>query len=121
MKEKIKEGMQKYFNKQLQESAPPLSLSASRSTDKSLVEPHLLSSNKVDILTHKAADLSISKAESIKGEKPPTSANLLRHLDRSECEVRRSPRIRAKRVRSVLDEVRSWNIHSRTLFHQNYC
>ena len=55
----------------------------------------LSSINGVDNLTHKAADLSISTK--------PLKA--LPHRVGREVEVRRSPRIQAKRVRSVVDEV----------------
>ena len=48
-------------------------------------------------LSYKAADLSISA----KQQKPLFP----HHIEKEEAEVRRSPRIRAKRVRSVADEV----------------
>lgn len=63
---------------------------------KDAVKKPLSSTNGVENLTHRAADLSISA-------KQPKPLSL-----RQEVEVRRSPRIRAKRVRSVLDEVREW-------------
>lgn len=49
-------------------------------------------------LSCKAADLSISA----KQQKPLIFPH---HIEKEEAEVRRSPRIRAKRVRSVTDEV----------------
>lgn len=54
----------------------------------------------LDSLTTKAADLSISSGDMAC---PPTQPLLLQEQD---TEVRRSPRIRAKRVRATLDEVR---------------
>jgi hypothetical protein len=66
-----------------------------KSQDTSSVKKPLSTANGVENLTHKAADLSIS-------------AKQLKSLSlRQQVEVRRSPRIRAKRVRSVSDEV-SW-------------
>lgn len=70
-------------------------------------EPHKNSHAKdqdpstgVQNLTDKAADLSISTIE-------PTR---IKQIKKDEIGVRRSPRIRAKRVRSVMDEVREISV-----------
>ena len=64
----------------------------------------LPSSARVECLAEKAADLSISASESTKMQRRA----LPHHIEKEEAEVRRSPRIRAKRVRSVMDEVREY-------------
>lgn len=56
----------------------------------------------VDQLTQDTSGLNISVADSTKAHRPHA---LSRHVGKEDVEVRRSPRIRAKRVRSVLDEV----------------
>lgn len=65
---------------------------------KDAVKKPLSSTNGVENLTHRAADLSISA-------KQPKPLSL-----RQEVEVRRSPRIRAKRVCSVLDENKEFEL-----------
>lgn len=86
----IEEGIPKYFPKTVAHN-PPKGLSTAK--------PRQPQTNKVvDTIAHKTADLSISKA--------PISAHVME--DTSGGEVRRSPRLRAKRVRSVVDEVSSY-------------
>lgn len=98
----MKEGIPKYFKPH-----PPIeeSLQDHRSENKDTdIKPHAKSQDTVKLhsgmeqLSYKAADLSISA----KQQKPLIFPH---HIEREEVEVRRSPRIRAKRVRSVADEV----------------
>lgn len=76
--------------------------------------PH---TNEVESLTDKASHLDISSTASkpqeqenaLSARKRPSKAPVMpiqRTRDSNSCEVRRSPRILAKRVRSVVDEVR---------------
>ncbi len=62
----------------------------------------------MDSLADRAADLSISgAADSALSQHPPTR---FQALQEGEGQVRRSPRIKAKRVRSALDEVRAHHL-----------
>lgn len=69
------------------------------SKSQNTVKKKCSTANRVENLTHRAADLSISATDPVKVQRPPT---LPLHIGKEEAEVRRSPRLRAKRVRSVM-------------------
>ena len=95
----MKEGIPKYFPTHTRDAKPNSNQDSSqdRSQDRSQDKPP---GNKMDKLTDKAADLSISAADSAKLQR--SRSQVLQA--EGEEQVRRSPRIRAKRVRSALDE-----------------
>ena len=102
----IKEGIPKYFKPR-----PPIEEDHRSEIKEKIIKPILENSHAksqagqntvklcsgMEQLSYKAADLSISA----KQQKPLFP----HHIEKEEAEVRRSPRIRAKRVRSVADEV----------------
>ena len=101
MKEKLQnEGMQKYLTYKTSENKPLLHQRNHTSTSKPL-----LSANRMETLTHKTADLDISVDPEMEPTKEQQKSLIKPHLMEKENQVRRSPRIQAKRVRSVNDTV----------------
>ena len=101
----VEDGIPKYFPthvsapKENQDTQTPL-----KSQDSKQIKS---SRTQLETITNKAAGLSISvTADSAKqAPRPPTHSRRLQAEEEEQQQLRRSPRIRAKRVRSTLDDV----------------